>query len=397
MAVTSLAPTCGWSQIILSHRLDRNRRNEKSISHENSDEGVLFSSRAENIFWRPRRLLRSLSDSVCVANPDVLKKRHRTQTRQHQIYQRISFLLLFSSLLRQSESWNVIPNTGATAKSAGVSKQTFHTKRHFSIRTLPQFATVSRSSDTEKYDEDTNDDDNNKDDEKWYQNMDVLQGGEEEWFGVDDSLEDWIPDAQKARPKPTHLTPAKEVLGEDATAKPQNQKDVSSSRRPSPYTEEEEELIELLGGKDRKDPKQSKREEGFLGDSTLKEIATDYSVPVCYLADVLCMWNVPPPINIHDRLGDLVTGEQAFALVEAVHSLDMGALHDRYSNQNLLQVCYEWNIDIKDAFEFAMKEGWSLPFGVRTNLRVEQEDELLRIYSPLFNDKDDYDAEEYND
>jgi hypothetical protein len=229
--------------------------------------------------------------------------------------------------------------------------------------------------------------------------MEVLPSDDEaveEWYGHE-TMEDWIPDSQKARQKPTHLTPAKEVIGTvGLKQKRESQQSHMPKKKPSPYTEEEEELIEAMGGSSRPKGQQqhlrpSKREEGFLGDSTLKEIATDYSVPICYLADVLCMWNVPPPINIHDRLCDLVTGEQAFALVEAVHSLDVGALHDRYSNQNLLQVCYEWNIDIKEAFEFAMKEGWSLPFGVRTNLRVEQEEELMRIFSPLYGDDNDED------
>jgi hypothetical protein len=165
----------------------------------------------------------------------------------------------------------------------------------------------------------------------------------------------------------------------------------------SPYTEEEEELIEAMGGREEKSkvatpPPQARhyhqssprgrhrREEGYLGDSTLQEIATDYSVPVCYLADVLCTWNVPPPIHVHDRLGDLVTGEQAFALLEAVNSLDVASVQDRYSNFSLLNLCEEWDIDLQLAFEFCLKEGWNLPFGVQTCLRVEQEDELLRVH-----------------
>jgi hypothetical protein len=31
----------------------------------------------------------------------------------------------------------------------------------------------------------------------------------------------------------------------------------------------------------------------------------------------------------------------------------------------------------------AIKEGWSLPFGVQTCLRVEQEDELLRVLGSI--------------
>ena len=224
----------------------------------------------------------------------------------------------------------------------------------------------------------------------WYENLDVLLDEENDLYG-DDTEEDWIPDAEKAKGRRKRsdrdLIPANEVLGDSAndSKKP---KPSSTKEKPSPYTEEEEEIIAAMGGKEKSETP-APREMGFLGDSTLREISRDYSVPICYLADVLCMWGVPVPINPTDRLGDLVTGEQAFALVEAVNSLDMGYLNDRYSNQNIMQVCDGWDIDIKDAFEFAMKEGWSLPFGVRTNLRVEQEDELLRVFSIMYREVDD--------
>ena len=221
-----------------------------------------------------------------------------------------------------------------------------------------------------------------------YENLEVLQGDEDEGLYEDDTEEDWIPDAEIARrnPKPKHLTPANEVIKPPKNdAKARNEKG-SDKKRPSAYTEEEEEIIEAMGGREKplKQGGRGKREIGFLGDSTLSEICTDYSVPICYIADVLCMWGVPIPINVHERLGDLVTGEQAFALLEAVNSLDVGDLNDRYSNYSLQQICAEWDIELKDAFEFAMKEGWSLPFGIRTNLRVEQETELLRIFSSMY-------------
>jgi hypothetical protein len=135
-------------------------------------------------------------------------------------------------------------------------------------------------------------------------------------------------------------------------------------------------------GEDRPQIRQ-RRDEGYLGDSTLHDIASDYSIPVCYIADVLCTWGVPPPIHVHDRLGDLVTGEQAFALLEAVNSIDVSSVQDRYSFHSLLSLCEEWDLDLQTAFEFCVKEGWNLPFGVQTCLRVEQEDELLRVHGPL--------------
>jgi len=245
-----------------------------------------------------------------------------------------------------------------------------------------------------KYNDDNGENDAEEDDEDqddfWgLDELELLEGAGVD-FEEEDREEDWIPDAVKAqrKRKPKTLRPANEVIKDVPPPPPQAGAGVEKKagpnlieNRPSAYTDEEEELIEALGGKY---AASGRREDGFLGDCTLAEIATDYSVPICYLADVLCMWGVPVPINVHDRLGDLVTGEQAFALVEAVNSLDIGVLQDRYSNMNLLQLCAEFGIELKDAFEFAMKEGWSLPFGVRTNLRVEQEEELFRLYSSVW-------------
>jgi hypothetical protein len=171
---------------------------------------------------------------------------------------------------------------------------------------------------------------------------------------------------------------------------------------PSVYTQEEEELIASMGGmgprssgrpstqefaeagtqsavrKSRSGPMPPQyREEGYLGDSTLKEISMDYGVPVTYLADVLATWGVPIPIDPNSRLGDMVTGEQAFAVLEAIHTLDVAELHDRYAEDDLMNLCEYYDVDIKDAFDFCMERGWALPFGVRTFLRVEQEEELL--------------------
>eukprot|EP00538_Stauroneis_constricta_P005131 CAMPEP_0119563154 /NCGR_PEP_ID=MMETSP1352-20130426/22596_1 /TAXON_ID=265584 /ORGANISM="Stauroneis constricta, Strain CCMP1120" /LENGTH=231 /DNA_ID=CAMNT_0007611699 /DNA_START=124 /DNA_END=816 /DNA_ORIENTATION=- len=207
-------------------------------------------------------------------------------------------------------------------------------------------------------------------DSNWWEvdDLEVLKGDGEDF---EEEME-WIPDRDKARIERemlkrsvAHPTAAKDILKPNAsssaaakTKKEKTGKDKEEEKpktRATPYTEEEEELIAAMGGKM---PGNNKREPGYMGDCTLKEIAMDYSVPICYLVDVLCMWGVPVPIDVHARLGDLVTGEQAFAILEAVYSLDVGILHDRYSDDTLEYVCLYHQIDIKDAFQFAMKEGW---------------------------------------
>ncbi len=207
----------------------------------------------------------------------------------------------------------------------------------------------------------------------------------------DENEEDfnWAPDSEKARIaeknrwKNAAASPA-DFYGNSSgstTEAPFNENQNTDEIPPQKkkrltYTDEEEDLIEILGGKD-PDAPSSKRESGFLGDCTLKEIALDYQVPICYLGDVLCGWGVPPPIDADGMLGDMVTGEQAFAILEAIHTLDMGALNERYADYDLVTLCNEYDIQLADGFELAMKEGWNLPFGVRTFLRVEQEEHLI--------------------
>jgi len=199
---------------------------------------------------------------------------------------------------------------------------------------------------------------------------------------------DWMPDSEKTRIavesrwKPAEASPADFYGNGSGNDKGQDVDELLSDKGGKPkkkrltYTEEEEELIEILGGKD-PDAQSSKRENGFLGDCTLKEIALDYQVPICYLADVLCGWGVPPPIDANGLLGDMITGEQAFAILEAIHTLDMGALNERYADYDLVTLCNEYDVDLTDGFELAMTEGWNLPFGVRTFLRVDQEEHLI--------------------
>ena len=298
-------------------------------------------------------------------------------------YTRISLAYLAAGLLLQ------IPNTAnAWLAQSSISRGTdYLIVRPIRPTSTCLYSTEPDSKETESTESDSTEPEQpkkEKDDPQWWEfdDLEVLQGDGND-FEEDD--EDWTPDREVARRKKKVASPmpASAVIKDEVLENNQEGKKRQEKERPSAYTDEEEDLIDAMGGKDKSSSSARKREAGFLGDCTLQEIAQDYSVPICYLADVLCMWGVQVPINIRDRLGDMVTGEQAFAILEAIYSLDVGSLHDRYSNDNLLTVCDYWEIDMKNAFEFAMKEGWSLPFGVQTHLRAEQEDELMRVFGAL--------------
>jgi hypothetical protein len=189
----------------------------------------------------------------------------------------------------------------------------------------------------------------------------------------DEDDEAWIPD----RNKKTRRRPMDNKSESSQKYVNANDGDHPEPKTRQTYTPEEEDMIRSLGGRSM-NRKGSKREPGFLGDCTIKEIAHDFQVPIPYLADVLCGWGVPPPIDCDAPIGDMVTGEHCFAILEAIHTLDIGVLHDKYSNFDMMSLCDEFGIDLKDAFQLAIKENWNLPFGVQTHLRVEQEEQLLQ-------------------
>ena len=77
--------------------------------------------------------------------------------------------------------------------------------------------------------------------EDWlsFDDLEVLQG---DGIDFEEDDEDWTPDAERYREKPKHLTPANEVIPQepdirDKTSEPEN-------KRPTPYTDEEEELAQ---------------------------------------------------------------------------------------------------------------------------------------------------------
>ena len=67
-----------------------------------------------------------------------------------------------------------------------------------------------------------------------------------------------------------------------------------------------------------------------FGDLTVENVARDYRFPVSYIADVIASFGVQPPISDAARVRDLLDADQAFALLEAVTSLDASEVDDDY-------------------------------------------------------------------
>lgn len=111
---------------------------------------------------------------------------------------------------------------------------------------------------------------------------------------------------------------------------------------------------------------------------TVEEVARSYQVPISWVGDALCNFGVVPPIQWTARMGDLIDGEQAFALLEAMHGWDHAIMYDMYTWDSLRELAASHDLPIAKVLQVCDEEGFALPFGLRSHLRVEQYARLMR-------------------
>jgi len=111
---------------------------------------------------------------------------------------------------------------------------------------------------------------------------------------------------------------------------------------------------------------------------TVEEVARSYQVPISWVGDALCNFGVVPPIQWTARIGDVIDGDQAFALLEAMHGWDHAIMFDMYTWDSLRELAASHEIPIAKVLQVCDEEGFALPFGLRSHLRVEQYARLMR-------------------
>jgi len=97
---------------------------------------------------------------------------------------------------------------------------------------------------------------------------------------------------------------------------------------------------------------------------------------VSFIADTLVGFGAPPPIRDDDRLSDLINGDQAFALLEALTSLDATDVGSQYVDHGLDLAAEYLDVPVDELFAACVERNYALPHGLQTQLRREQFDAL---------------------
>jgi len=118
------------------------------------------------------------------------------------------------------------------------------------------------------------------------------------------------------------------------------------------------------------------REDYGVAGSTLREVSIDYSFPLEFLVNSAVQLGLSPPVDCDRKLSLMLNGEQIFAMVEALTTLDPAEAYDRFVDFSLEDIADDFEVELARVFELCGDLGLSLPMGVRSHLLSDEYDQL---------------------
>ena len=114
-----------------------------------------------------------------------------------------------------------------------------------------------------------------------------------------------------------------------------------------------------------------KEDYGVAG-STLREVSIDYNFPLEFLISSACDLGVTPPVNCDKKLCEMLNGDQIFAVVEALTTLDPAEARDRFVDKCLEEIADEFHVSVARIFEICGELNLNIAMGIRTHLSVQE-------------------------
>lgn len=124
-----------------------------------------------------------------------------------------------------------------------------------------------------------------------------------------------------------------------------------------------------------------------ISDLNLQEIADATSFSLDYLGDFMIQLGCPAPLNKDEKIGNLLTGNQVYELLEAVNTLDPYDADIGYDSVSVKELAEELDVNINRILKIIERENFHLPFGLDTVLHRDCIDRVKNIID--YNEYDD--------
>ena len=111
---------------------------------------------------------------------------------------------------------------------------------------------------------------------------------------------------------------------------------------------------------------------------SLNDISEAYQFSLAFLGDFVIQLGCRPPIDIDLSIGDLLTGQQIYSLLEAINTLDPLESNIEYEGISARSLAYELNISESAIINIIERERLNLPYGIDTILHKSVVDKIIQ-------------------
>ena len=112
---------------------------------------------------------------------------------------------------------------------------------------------------------------------------------------------------------------------------------------------------------------------------TLREISESYLFSLSFLGDYVVQLGVRPPVDVDAKVGDFLTSEQAFSLLEALTSLDPYESNIEYDSLAARELAKELGMSTEDFCFICDAERLNLPYGMDTVLHQSVVEKIREV------------------
>lgn len=124
-------------------------------------------------------------------------------------------------------------------------------------------------------------------------------------------------------------------------------------------------------------------------DKNLRQLCSTGFTP-SFIGDTMAELGVPCPLDWDDRIGNYMTGEQIFALMQSLSTLDPFEANEDYSDETMYELADLYKLSEKKVKYICEKERINLPFAMWTCLHKNLEERFVEVVeSGTYDDFDD--------
>ena len=114
---------------------------------------------------------------------------------------------------------------------------------------------------------------------------------------------------------------------------------------------------------------------------TLREISESYLFSLSFLGDYVVQLGVRPPIDVDAKVGDMMTSEQAYSLLEALTSLDPYESNIEYDSLTADELAEELDLSVEKFCYICEAEHLNLPYGMDTVLHQTVVEKIRDVFT----------------